>query len=489
MPPTAAIHGRELRIKINGSPDKAYYAGDIITGTVERTESTVSPDAAISITLMGRSKVKIVRVRHSHDANGHSHSHRDYYRSRFHFFNAPGHQNRQMLYQGPMHIENKLHSKQEWEFVMQVPFTTGLDPRMEGTDSSCSMLPIDAASVNGHQIPPSNYCNKPEAYIEYHLQADIAYTHKGKRRSEQATLPIIVGGVRVPAPPVQVVGYASLMVQFSNYALNPNIDLQGLSFKQKTKQFFGSSSVPAIAFKVHLYVPKMVQLGSDKILPISARAFRLDHGTTEDMKTLPIKAQIIGFNAKITTRTKAVAPGSFGKNKEDEHDRSSDLSIVQSTYLHKNPLALDVETEPGITSIGEHLQLRLTRHGASVHGKVSTHINPPLSPTFTTYNIACTHSIKYRMIIRLGEKTKELEWEFPLAIVGEPDMTPPPAFNADGTGQQPPPFVQYATTQQPSSSRTNGAFHAFTGAAGPPESVSNPMLSPEAAAPPPAYSG
>lgn len=489
MPPTTVVHGRELRVKTT-APGRTYYAGDIITGTIERTQSTVSPDAAISITLMGRSKVKLVRVRHSNDANGHSHRRNEYYRSRFHFFQGPGHQNTQILYQGPVHIEDKLNSKQEWQFAMQVPFTTGLDPRMIDNDPECSLLPIDPASVNGHLIPPSTFCNNPEAYIEYFLQADITYTHKGKRRSEQATLPILVGGVRATPSPVALVSYLSPMKQFSAYSLNPNINLDTLSFKQKTKQFFGSSKVPSIAFKVLLYVPKTLQLGSDQILPISARAFKLDPGTTADMRAIPVRAQILGFSAKIITTTKAVAKSTFG-GKEDTHNSTTDLLIAQSMYLNKNPLALDIEPEPGITGIGEHLQLRLTSQGATVHGKIASRISPPLTPTFTTYNISCTHKIRYRMMVRVGDKTRELDWEFPVCIIGEPDVTPLlPAFNAEGEPEQPPEFEQHPLAQPQSSHRTDRSFHAFTGVAAPPDISTNSAFGMPAADPaaPPAYS-
>lgn len=82
MPQAGRTTGPNLDIHLD-TIGRPYQPGDVITGQVVRRAHAVSPQASVTIQLLGRAKSKIVITRY----NGNNTT-QSYYRSRYNFVRA-----------------------------------------------------------------------------------------------------------------------------------------------------------------------------------------------------------------------------------------------------------------------------------------------------------------------------------------------------------------------------------------------------------------
>ncbi|KAG8164465.1 hypothetical protein KVR01_006383 [Diaporthe batatas] len=320
MPQAGQTTGPHLDIHLDGI-GRPYQPGDIITGRVVRRTHAVSPQASVTIQLLGRAKTKIVVRRNNGNNTTHS-----YYRNRFNFFDAGYMHTKQQLHQGPIHVPSS-SSPAAWEFALEIP--TRASPRAvasELRDPEASYQPVDPGSIAQAPLPSSfategrHHNTRFEAYVEYHLEAALvqqgASSHHSSRHSDltTATLPLHIRAAPVVPYPLTDFGLSrrSAPLAAASYRLVPGMEDAQLSFKQKSKKFFGSSSVPAFGFTLLYDCPSVIQLDNPAPIPLRMRAVPDARRTSEVLRGVPVPVLLTSLEMVLKADTNVIAPGTWG---------------------------------------------------------------------------------------------------------------------------------------------------------------------------------
>ncbi|KAG6354554.1 hypothetical protein INS49_004571 [Diaporthe citri] len=321
MPQAGRTTGPHLDIHLD-STGRPYQPGDVITGRVVRRAHAVSPQASVTIQLLGRAKSKIVVTRHNGNNTTHS-----YYRSRYNFFDAGYMQTRQYLHQGPIHVPSSAEPV-SWEFAIEIP--TRPSPRAvvsEMKDPEACYLPLNAGNVADYPLPAS-FANSGrrgstrfDAYVEYHLEATLVQQGGSSRHGDTitATLPI---RIRAPPMPYPLTDFdlrrRSAQFAASSYRLVPGMETVELSFKQKSKKFFGSSKVPMFGFTLQYDAPAVIQLDNPAPVPFRVRVVPDGRRTSEVLQGVPQVVTLGSLELVLKADTCVIAPGTFSKHTGDD---------------------------------------------------------------------------------------------------------------------------------------------------------------------------
>lgn len=241
-------------------------------------------------------------------------------------FNAGYMQTRQQLHQGPIHVPSSSEPV-SWEFAIEIP--TRPSPRAvtsEMKDPEASYLPL--ATADEHPLPSSfatsgrRHNTRFEAYVEYHLEATLRQqgsSHHGAGDSLTATLPI---SVRAPPMPYPLTDFdlrrRSAPFAASSYRLVPGMETAELTFKQKSKKFFGSSSVPMFGFTLQYDSPGVIQLDNPAPIPFRVRVVPDGRRTSEVIQGVPQVVTLSSLELVLKADTSVVAPGTFGSHTGDD---------------------------------------------------------------------------------------------------------------------------------------------------------------------------
>lgn len=236
---------------------------------------------------------------------------------------------KQQLHKGPIHVPSS-SSPVSWEFALEIP--TRPSPRAvasEMKDQEASYLPLGASSIADYPLPSSFYTSgrrgntRFDAYVEYHLEATLvqqgssSHHHGGDLLA--ATLPI---RIRAPPMPYPLSDFdlrrRSAQFAAASYRLVPGMEDAELTFKQKSKKFFGSSKVPTFGFTLQYDCPSVIQLDNPAPVPFRVRVVPDGRRTSEVLQGVPQVVTLSSLEMVLKADTCVIAPGHFGSHTGDD---------------------------------------------------------------------------------------------------------------------------------------------------------------------------
>lgn len=319
--------------------------------------------------------------------------------------------------------------------------------------------------------------------MEYHLEASLLQQGSHSEKPVTATLPIQVCAPSTPYPLVNFdLQRRAFRETVRSYRLVPGMEDAGLSFKQKSQQFFHSSKVPALGFIVWTSCPAVIQLGNPTPIPFLVRIEPDRKRTSEVLHDVPGTARVSRLEFRLTAHTTVLAPGKLSihhgsnsvyrhislpipltnwqptppvashandgemqmlpgvdekiaqespKRPEDAQASAAGPSSEQlPTYkaatgqpaaVQSDALSLPVSwgTEETTLDVGAALGFRLFSTRAVANGRsIGDSPGEPIFPDFTTYCIKHSHRLRWKMVIGLAGETVNLEGEDDVTVMG-----------------------------------------------------------------------
>lgn len=237
---------------------------------------------------------------------------------------------KQQLHKGPIHVPSS-DSPATWEFALEIP--TRASPRAvasEMKDPDASYLPLGAPSIAETPLPSSFSTSgrrrntRFEAYVEYHLEATLFQQgrshHHGAGDTITASLPLHIRAA--PTLPYPLTDFdlsrRSAQLSATSYRLVPGMEDAELSFKQKSKKFFGSSKVPTFGFTLQYDCPAVIQLDNPAPIPFRMRVVPDGRRTSEVLQGAPQVVMLTSLEMVLKADTCVIAPGHLGSHTGDD---------------------------------------------------------------------------------------------------------------------------------------------------------------------------
>ena len=417
MPQTTVLTSPGLSIRLEGTQD-GYSPGDTIVGYVHRKVSIVSPDAVVKIYLHGRSKSKMT-VSHGQSTSR--------YRGRFNLI-APTYG--QKIFEGTLHIPPG--EEQSWPFAVTLPTHVDHKYLAPGVPQEQSYLNLDKKNVVTHPLPSSfavhqsGFATNMEGFVEYVLEAKLQYAKASTRESCEAQLPIRVTR-KMLDPPIadfQLKRWQQFQ-SITSWHLIPEMETAKLTFSQKTKKMFGTSSVPVFKFQLQVDVPSVLQLDNPNHFQFKVRAVPSWEGSSEVLRDVYPKIRLTSLVVQIESHTEIICEGTMWPHTADtKHTVSVPMNGV---LFRKEPVYIPCNKDWPALDLGELLNMRISSR--------------ELSPNFTTYNIKRTHSLYWKLEVDVvGESTGGSGTRM-IKILPASDERGAPAYSQGGeSSSAPPPF-------------------------------------------------
>lgn len=447
MPSARSEGSPALSIALAGSSKRVFQAGDTIIGKVVRRQHIVVPDCQVTIRLLGRAKTKIVETRST--GNGTRH---ETYRSRYNFFGHHAPETSQVIHSGPLHVAAEQADATEFPFAVTIP--THPSQQLSREADQNSFLPTDVASVATQLLPPSyaSYHHHNEGYVEYWLEAQLTPgpgTNNKAVTPVHSTQPILVGAPRTLEPaPRMVKTCTSPPHSITSYKLVPQMDQVELTLKQKSKQFFHTSSVPTLSYSIHMGLPVAMQLQAHESIPLTLRLLPTLPGTSDDVRKITQKATINHITVHLKKYT-VIRAGEhfFGGPRERNMSDTDDLDFGRVLSSLPAPMIVDIDPDGERIDLGALFDVRLSELGfCSGNGRLAANwYAPPITPSFTTYNMKVTHALKVTISVTVCGKEHSDTFRFDTRIMPPPAAALQPAPSSTTqveAGPAPPSFTE-----------------------------------------------
>lgn len=412
----------DLRLDIAAPSSWQYSPGDTIIGNVVRQSPIVSPNATVKIWLTGIMRVRILRDlgTGSNDRWGE----KDAYVDKWTLIDST----EEFIFNGPLHHPENNEHPVAWSFSASIP-SKPKGQITQGHLPQATFLPFDKDHEAFHVLPGSlrttcdGYSSKSEALVEYRLHAQLNYERSGSRRVEYATAPITLRHAsRILDLKPSENGGLSSPTKVQSHRLIPGREATELSFRQKTKKFFGSSKAPEFWFEVLMKSPPVVQFDNPTPLPVvlSIATLRGEGRTSSAIEEIAQRIQINYVKIRIQSWTTVIASGNLTSRAHTDK-QSFDVDF-HSEDLFKNlesPLVVHSygkANEP--IDLGNMFQLVLRRDGLYSNGKrCSWTLTSTVFPDLLTFAIKHTHKIEYRINLTVAGETLEVKVFAPLRII------------------------------------------------------------------------
>lgn len=404
------------------------HPGSTIIGFVQRRLPVVSPEATLTIQLLGCAKAKIYDRLGRHQ--GFDQESGNYSLSQYDFFRTNG-PVEQTLHSGPLHIQD---GGKAWQFSLTVPTTTGVSAdAQEGS----------YLEPGEHELPRSFASQgDPHCVIEYFLEARLAYQRCGKFDvlKTRTLMNMVTGGVSALDWKFKA---SAVAMKTQSYRLVPGAD-SNLSWKQKGKQLLGAHSVPELSYDVRLGAPTTIQLDHEGMLPLKICFVpRYDKSSAELRGVaVPVKLESVAMTFR---REISAEGGSIVMESKVGSTRRipGSLGLERAFETLSEPITLSIEDSPTPVDIGAALKLQIRQRGLFADGKSLLPLVYPLQTTFKTYNIWVVHFMKYAVKYTVVGKSHEVRFEMKTEILpSTKDNEAPPPF--DMVGYDAPPAFETA---------------------------------------------
>ncbi|KAL4999670.1 hypothetical protein BDV10DRAFT_50720 [Aspergillus recurvatus] len=422
MPETLALSTPQLAIvleqPLNGRP---HRPGDTIAGRVYRTAPGVAPEAKVTVTVRGRCKSKI-SIRRNNST--------DVYRTNFDALSTPTGVETHVLTAGePLHIPQGSPGE-SWQFAVKIPDLV-CDIRSEWQQKYFS---APGGHLEARFAPPGSYVftansflhgDSCYAFTEYWVEAriELLRQHKGKTVPDchTAIAPFPLRHVH-PGTAITDFDMREFKKHHTTWAYRLVPGTTKISFGQKTRQLFASSKVPKIGLDVTLSLPHALQVGNQRIIPISLSMDPVLESTSEAIHGIQQDILITAFRVKVKPTTTVQA---------ERHDfsKSADSvnlvpSVTGSSVMYGDT-KLVIPVIPGGKSgeplaIGEILGIRLPANS--------------LHPDLLTYNIVRSHELKWELEGEIAGQKFKLGFSHKVRILPEPEVEGAPPGYAAGPG-------------------------------------------------------
>lgn len=428
MPPTKNERTSALAINVTVPQGTRFNPGEFITGNVFRADCIDSPNALLTIKLQGRSKALVVKVEY----NGRSWKPKRY-RSRFAFFEANRHETGQVLHQGPLQITTYNDLSRAWNFAIKIPYFTGLDLNSPSNDES-TYIDMSPEAVAKHPLPPSFAPHNVGGFVEYYLEATLDYTDNSKSRTDKSFFVVPINMAPLAAPIYDwKPKLETLSTQAVSYFLVPGTQRDKMSFKKKTKQFFQTTSVPTLKYKVAVSTPSVVQLNHADCLPIYMKMTSDLDASNKELRELPFKAVITNIEivARLATAIKADGMNYMsGEGKIEDDIDPVDLGLGMIWGTLREPIEIEVAPAANSVNVAAKLDLRLRQDGLYMGSQKLSKMKHDLVPSFQTYNISHSHSFQYTIKWKIADCEEEITFKTPVSLLPEAIVQQAPAVQA-----------------------------------------------------------
>ncbi|KAJ5375714.1 hypothetical protein N7517_007720 [Penicillium concentricum] len=271
MHPIQTTGGPSLNISIAAPPIWTCAAGDTIIGSVNRHSHIATPDAKISVTMIGLTKARLITEGYPSKTT---------YYGDWKLFNLPS----QTLLRGPIHIPSP-STPTDWiniPFSIDIPEAASMSAVREHAQAE-SFIPLEANCIAQHPLPGtfSTEWTGAKVCIEYYLQAQLQYMRNGSWQIERATAPIMLGYPTVDAGGIRfALQRCSIVSLVRSQRLLPSMRDVDLSLTQKTQKILGLASVPGFSYKPVMSVPITIQLDNSSLISLIIRVIPQREGSS-----------------------------------------------------------------------------------------------------------------------------------------------------------------------------------------------------------------
>ena len=416
MPQTWKSSSPALAIELAAPPKCTFAAGDMITGTVCRSAHLVTPEATVTLRLLGRAKTKIEIPRGTYR--------RDVYRGRFNFFTSiPPEATQRIVFHGPIHIPEGAAAgdSHSWPFSVVVPSGPWVTPEPAGQVQDSSFLPLTVEDIPRHALPGTfrssdiAFSTGSECFVEYYLEACLQFSRGKSVEMMTALQPVTLRhqSTTYPITDFQLQSHEWDKCVRS-YLLVPGHETGRLSFKQKSQKLFGSSKVPQFQFKVCVAVPGVLQLDNPTPIPIQLLAIPTDDPSTVSKGGSPPIVKLNHIRVSLKSETVILAPGSWSGVHEDRHSVGRFLGLEDAFEKLPEPVTIPYGDKP--VDVGTLLNLRISAEGLYSHNKRLCP-TPVIIPGFTTYNIRHTNFLNWVISYTVAGEKQKIEFKSDVIIL------------------------------------------------------------------------
>ncbi|KAL5048928.1 hypothetical protein BDW71DRAFT_11537 [Aspergillus fruticulosus] len=416
MPETLALSTPQLAIvleqPLNGKP---YRPGDTIAGRVYRTASGVSPEAKVTVTVRGRCKSKI-SIRRNNSTH--------VYRANFDALSTPTGVLTHVVTAGkPLHIPQGSPGE-SWQFAIKIPDLV-CDIRSKWEQK---YFAAPGGHLEARFPPPGSYVLTADSLLhgdtcyaltEYWVEAriELLRQHKGKTvpNYHTAIAPFLLRNVH-PGTAIADFDMREFKKHHTMWAYRLVPGTTKISFGQKTRQLFASSKVPKIGLDVTLSLPHVLQVGNQRIIPITLSMDPVLESTSEAIYGIQQDILITAFRVKVKPTTTVQAERRYFSRSADS---VSLVPSVTGASVMYGGAKLVIPVIPGGKSseplaIGEILGIRLPANS--------------LHPDLLTYNIVHSHELKWKLEGEIAGQTFKLGLSHKVRILPEPEMEGAPGY-------------------------------------------------------------
>ncbi|KAH8901083.1 hypothetical protein GQ53DRAFT_800702 [Thozetella sp. PMI_491] len=428
MGQTLKESGPSLAIELVDAP-RAYRAGDIVLGKISRRLPIVSPRGWVTIKLTGRAKTKIKR--RSGDSS-------TVYRGEYQLFSVP--QPQEKIYDGPLHVPPEGEGV-SWPFAIAIPDHANPTLVAAGQAQDHTNLSLKPEDLVRHPLPATFQCSQPsswgsdyDGFVEYWIEATLHL--EGRSLVAKATLPV---QFRAPSTFTPVADLKLLQrshkCTVATIRLIPGMENTELSFKQKARQFFGSSKVPFYRWETQIKVPTIIQLEHPEPIPLYVRVVHGLMPSSEIIRDVPQIITIESLNLSIKSMNEVVCPGNWTAtaHTEDGHDHI-DLGLIPvfNELKRQGPIVVPQGEDADFLNLGEHMELGLDANRVCALGRPVRKLSHTLYPTFTTYNIKQSYALRWEITFNVAGELYPVTGDSPLQILGPSEEREAEAMAAAG---------------------------------------------------------
>lgn len=399
MPVTNRKSSPDLKFDVAAPAGWSYAAGDTIIGNLIRHAPIITPEATITLTLIGRIKTKITESK-SNDS-------RTNYRSEALLVRSD-----QTIFSGrPLHLPEGSGAPLIWEFSVNIP-PEPLQSVRRGYTRRTSFIPLDRDHPAHHTLPGSFISSREgltissTGIVEYYLKAQLRYTFKGSSRLVEAIWPFRLGHPvdQTAAGQLSTLKRLSYPQRIQSQRLLPGMQHADLTLKQKTQKLFGSSKVPKLCFRLDIYHPAAIQLDNLQPIPIILGIRPLLDQTSPSVEDQTIVINWVRMT--LHQRTSVLAPSNFLSDfpHVDGHTASRNLNLETAFRQLESPLVISTaEKGEKKINIGEMFPLVLRSNGFAFGSRYLKEFSP--IPDFTTYSIRHVTTAEWKVAYSVAGET------------------------------------------------------------------------------------
>ncbi|VUC22219.1 unnamed protein product [Clonostachys rosea] len=378
-----ATSSPDLGIELH-NPPAFFHAGDSIAGRIYRQTAIISPEATLTINLVGCIATQV------NDNPSHVLVLLAFSKS---------------LFSGAVHIPPDATCRQEWSFNIRLPKNPSCKHVMaESFNSIPFFVPIDQDSISVHPLPPTCRTKSPYFYgsVDYYLEAKLCYERKGVKDVVHCQYPLLLRLTDL-RPPI-----ADCHLKLHDFKrtivsqrLVPGMHGAPLTMSQQIKKLFHTSSVPRLTLQILIETPRIIQLNHPDPISLTIKAIPNWSKSSGILQNVPQTARLVRFWAVLKSICEIPTPLHPSFTGPEKY------TLRHSFTYHSEPLVeIRCFADEDTMDIGKAINLRL--------------VDPEyLVPDFVTFTMKVTHTLSYEMRWIIEKECVKIQDEQTVIVVPE----------------------------------------------------------------------